>query len=834
MTSLDQLIHSTDPSAVPHGIESLLPMPEDHMGDDFFEDSMDANTTDSADTQAVDFSRNLVDELDDITLEELAIDILQKIETDKESRRPHMDMIDKVKDQINIGGETTYEAPFDGAEDVIYPIIAEAQLQFQARALPQVFPVDPAKGVVMGESNELLDEKALRIGDVINYQIQYQDRGNRKDFAQMLWWLPIVGSTFRYGRYDPIRKMNVFRFVSVEDFIVPYKTTSLEDAPHFTRQFYDSANTIRKLQRLGFYSKNVDIGDYGDVDDDDSNPVQELKDDSDGMQETADNSKKLVTEKCYDIYIDLDLPGFEDVDPDGNVTPLGVDEESSGVELPYIVTLHAASKKPLAIRFNWKQGDEMQLKRVPFAHYKYLTGPGFYGNGLPNIIGTLQEAASGVLRAIGDGLGFAMFKGGWKLKNAKMDGERVFRMGEFLDVDSDIDDINKSIKVAEFAPPPSEAFNYLELLDNKAKSMVSIQDVMTGDSNPQNAPVGTTLALIEQASKILTNQHGNLVESFTEELDIMVDLNHDHMPDNVTFMMPGKVIRAQRSDFDDSVAVQPTANPAVASFQQRMAQTQAVAQLAQEPQFAPFFRDKQFPLLRRILGDMDAPAIDEIVITEAEYQAMVQQAAQNPAPPPPEVTKANAAMTIAQAKAKEIDANIQTSQTTAIKDHMDSQSAAISAAADAKQQDIDNEHKKTDQQLAEKSMDLDYITRNKQIDAQFLGGVAPALMQTTDALATEQSSKILSDDGEGAAITPPPMTPQQKALHEQMISAAHQHAASIQSQQPPMPPQQGGAPGQPPAPPPPMPPQGMPPAQQPQVPVKQGMLAALMNKIRGK
>lgn len=796
MTSLDQLIRSSDPNAVPSGIADMLPMPEDHMPDDFF-DSEPVSDFDTQ-TEEVDFQRNLAEEIDDITLDSLAIEILEKIDIDKRARQPHLDLIERIRDQISSGNDPAFEAPFEGASDVIYPIIVEAMLQFQARAFPAVFPVNPAKGVVLGVSDEMLDEKADRIADTVNYQVEWEDKGNRTDFEQMLWWLALNGSMFRHGRHDPIYNMNKLRSVSVEDFIVPYKTTSLMDAPHFSHRFFDSPNVIRKLMRMGFY-RQVDIGDYG-TSDEENNPVQQIKDDADGMQDAGESATKLVTDECFYVYIDLELAGFEDVDASGNIIKLKDGEESSGIELPYIVTIHVPSKKILAIRFNWKQYDKLQLKRIYYAHYKFLTGPGFYGWGLPHVVGTLQDAATGIVRAIGDGLGFALFKGGWKLKDAKMAGENVFRQGEFLDVDSTIDDINKAIKVAEFAPPPAEAFSYLNALDQKAKSMASTQDVMTGDTSPQNSPVGSTLALIEQASKVQTAQHGSLVRSLSDEFEIMVGLNYDFLPESAVFKMPGKVIKAQRSDFDGAVVVQPTADPAVASFQQRMATTQAVTQVSQMPQYAPFFRNNHYDLLRRTLTDMNTPAVDEVIITPEEYQQQAQQQAQQPPPPNPDVIKANAAMTVAQAKAQEIQMNAQSAQASAAKDQADAQQAAQQAASDAQQQHIDNANKKTELQLQEKAMDMNNASQNKMIDARFIGTVSPALMQASDTLATQQDTKELTNGATGATITPPTLTPQQQQLHDAAIAAAKSHIASMGQSHPQQTPMPNGQNIQPPSP----------------------------------
>lgn len=756
--------------------------------DDIPDDFSDAPSFDSQ-SQDADFNENIAEYMDETMLDGMASELLEGIEADMDARQPWMDMIAKVKEQIGLSDESSYEEPFPGASSVTYPIIVKAQIQFQARALPEIFPNDPAKAVVIGVSNPLLEQKAERIADVINYQIQYLDKGNRKDFGKMLWWLPLTGSTFRYVYHDPIRDINMVRFVPVDDFIVPYGTTSLEDATRFTHRFIDTKNDMLKLQRMGFYLE-CPITETDNYDDDDNNPVQELRDEGDGMTQSSERTGNSSMQECYNVYCNWDLEGYEDTDDNG---------EETGIGLPYVVTIHVPSKKILAIRRNWKENDELKLRRIYYSHYKYQEGPGFYGSGLPHLIGSLQEATTGALRAFGDALAFALLPAGWKSEDAKFSGTAVFSPGSFQDVSMTVDDINKAIKVANFPAPPQQALEYIQMLDKEAQTIVSIQDIMTGDSSPQNAPVGTTLAMIEQASKIITAQHKCLYESFSDELSILADLNYDFLPDNDNFAMPGKVTEVMRSDFDGAIDVQPTADPSVSSFQMRQAIDQATLQIANIPEFKPFFKDAGYPLCRRILSNLNVPSLDEIMISPEEYQQAKIQAQQNPPPPSPDQVKAQVMQQDSQIKAQAAQATAQVTQAQMQIDQQqaqaDMQLKAQQMQIDAMKAQADADNTKMELQLKEKQMDMKNASDNKMIDARFLGTVAPQLMQTSDDLAKEQDAKIMQDDG---------IKQQQAAVQQQVGQAMQSHMD--QHMPPPSP-----------------------------VPVdKQGLLVRLMNKIRGK
>lgn len=773
---------------------------EEELPEDFFDEE-------NFDEQAEDpnFQENIAEFLDESYLDRLASELLQEVEDDETDRQPWMDMIAKIQDQLGIGDDSAYDAPFPGANTVVYPLITKAQIQFQARALPEIFPNDPVNAVVLGEETTELEAQADRVKDVMNYQIQYQDPTNKKDFRKMLWWLPLTGSTFRYVYHDALKDMNVVRFVPVENLIVPYGTTSLADAYRIAYRFKDSKNDITKLINNEFYRYvDIDTGDGKPAgDEEEDNKAQELRDASDGFTRDSDNTSTGQNQICYNIYTYRDIPGYEDTGEDGKET---------GIALPYVFTIHNDTKKILAIRRNWKQDDEYKEQRIYFSHYKYQEGPGFYGSGLPHLIGSLQEATTGALRAFGDSLAFSIMPGGFKLKTAKISGNQEIRPGAYLDVDMDIDDINKGIKSFSSNPPTPQVLQYIELLSRQAEEIVSTTDIMTGDQSPQNSPVGSTLAMIEQANKVISAQHKSLHESLSEEFRILAELNYDFLPDQDNFVIPGRVGVIMRSDFDGKIDVIPTADPSVSSFQQRQAIDQATMQLANIPEFKPFFKESGYPLLQRMLKNLSVPNIDAIIMDEQEALQAIQQQQQNP-PPNPDLIKAQVMQQDSQTKAQSAQA--------------DAQIKAQQMQFDQQMEAANKQIEMLKLQLQEKSIDMQFATNDKMIDARFLGSVAPALQQSSDAksaqivqnmheLTTQQQDQqhqmnmqrmqavaqaaTQPQPGVGEA---PPQVPDPQAVHAQMMQAQQ---ASQQPQQP----------------------------QQSQQQDKQGMLVQLMNKIRGR
>ncbi len=778
--------------------QPVMAVNEEVYPDDFFDG--EEEETFNEQTEDPDFQANLAEDMDESYLDKLASEFTNEIEDDETDRNPWMGMISNVQEQIGIGEDSNYEEPFPGCSTVVFPLFVKAQIQFTSRAMPEIFPNDPVKGLVLGSETSELKDQSERMADTMNYQYQYQDSENKEDFAKMLTWLPYTGSAFRYVSHDPLKNINTVRYVAGGDLIVPYATTSLKSAYRFSYRFKDSKNDIIKLQHAGFY-RDIDLFDgnhnrsSASDDSDSSNAVDILRDASDGMVQNSDSSVNGQDQTCYNVYTYRDLQGFEDTDESGEMT---------GIALPYVFTMHEATGKILAIRRNWKEDDEYRSQRVYFSHYQYHKGLGFYGFGLPHLLGSIQTAVTGALRAMGDSMAFSLLQGGFKLKGAKIAGDQTLKPGQYLDIDADLDDINKALKQIAYSPPSPIVIQYIELLTRIAEEIISIGDLMTGDSSPQNAPVGSTLAMIEQANKVISAQHKSLYESFSNELQIMYDLNFDFLPEEDQFVVPGKAGVIRRSDFDGKVGVRPTADPSVSSFQQRQAIDQATMQLLSIPEFKQYVKDAGYPLLVRLLGNLNVPNIDSIIISEEEFLQQQQQAAQTPPQPNPDQVKAEVMQQDSQTKAQT------------------AQSDAQIKMRELELREKEVEAKLMDLKLKEKAMDMKYATDDKMIDARYLGTVNPALQASSDALAmqniqhahegnmkqidmqhqatlqrmgaaqaAQQQASVPMQPAEGEA----PQAPDPQAMHDQMMAAQHGAQAT---------------------------------------PDKQGMLMRLMNKIRGK
>lgn len=761
------LMDAFEPS---QGIE--MDVADEDMDEDFFELDTEDDAFNEYQVTEPDFQRNLALDLADSELDVIANELLEDISDDEESRQPWMDMMETYREYLATGNDDTFDQPFPGSSTVVYPMITEAQIQFHARALPEIYPNDPVKAVIIGRETPELEAQRDRVEDTMNYQITYQDPGNRKDFSKMMWWLPITGSAFRHVFHDALYNMNKVRFVPVENLLVPYGTTCLEDAARINYRFFDTKNDLLKLMNMGFYM-HVSLEDDDVDEDDDGNAPQRIRDEYDGL--TRNGNTTRLGQTCYNVYRYYDLPGFEDVDEDG---------EPTGIALPYVFTVHARSRQILAIRRNWKEDDSHKRARIWFAHYKYQEGPGFYGAGLPHLIGALQVASTGMLRSVGDSLAFSMLQGGWKLKDAKFSGSETFAPGKFQDVDCTLDDINKSIKIAQFAPPPNMSIEYVQLLASQAQKIVSTQDILTGEQSSQNSPVGSTLAIIEQAQKVITGQHKSLYGSLSEELRILAELNYDYLPDEEEYEVIGKTGIMRRSDFDGRVDVIPTADPSVASFQQRQAIDQMCLQLSQMPQFAPFFRDNSYELLQRILKNAKVPMVDEIVYTEEEVKQKEAQKAQNPPPPPPEVIKAQSIQKDTEIRAQTAQAEVQLEA----KQHADFMAL---------------EERKL--QLEEKKVDMDTALKAEANDIK-AGTLSPLNQQALDDLMLQLTQHIQQQ------MSVPQMQMQQQPMQQQ------QQMPMPQQQQDSMPMQEElSVPQQ---------------QQQPINPEKRNILMRLMDKIR--
>ncbi len=512
-----------------------------------------------------DHSRNLIDDLDASEASDLANDIIEWVDADEEARADWMRRMEQGMELMGLNNIPMEELAFDGASSVTFPLIGEAVVQFQARAIEEVFPSEgPVKTKVVGEFTQETEEQADRIKNHMNYQILDQDRSYFWHTDQMLFYLPIVGSAFKKTYYCSVQKMVVSRFIQPEDFIVPYIASDLASSPRYTHRMWKNESEMKKLIASGF---------YGEMELTKTSIWNRDKDSVDYQDQADDRSPELShKDTMYELlecHCDLELE---------------FDQERYGVDhpLPYIVTVERETREVIGVRRNWKEQDTIRRKRIWFTHYKYLPGLGFYGFGLLHMIGSLAESTSGAIRALLDSAAFANMQGGFVSADAKLQaGDHHITPGEWKEVNMTAEELQRAFYTPPFKGPEPAMAQLLELLIDAGKSFSNSTEVMTGEAN-NNAPVGTTIALIEQSSKPLSAIHRRLHMAAAEEFKLRSELNYEFLPPEYPYKIADQESTVMRQDYDGRVDVIPISDPNIFSSTQRIAQGQALVQLANE------------------------------------------------------------------------------------------------------------------------------------------------------------------------------------------------------------------------------------------------------------
>lgn len=513
--------------------------------------------------------QNLAELLDASERVAIGNDLIEAVRQDEESRKQWKKRLLDGLEIIGVDEIPSEHSAFDGSSTVTHPAIAEAMVRFQANAMEELFPAEgPVKTKVVGESTPEREEQAIRVEDFLNYQLTESDDEYFDSTDQMTMYLPYSGSAFKKVRYDQTEGSTISRFVTAEDFIVPYDATSLKTAPRYTHKYTLTGNEISARMASGEFlsSDTLDpsgIGMMGSITDDTSKEMKDASDQLDAFRADDD-----VIYDIYEVHAEMVFDQFDK--PEG--------DEDHQVALPYVLTIEVESGEILAIRRLWKEGDVKRRKRVHFIHYKFLPGLGFYGWGYLHIIGSLGKAASGALRALLDGSATASLQGGFKSKESKVAGEFIFKPGVWKDVDMTAEDLAKSFYTPPFKEPSPALFHTLELLVNGIQNFSSTTEAMTG-AGDNKGPVGTTLALIEQGSKVYSGIHKRMHKAARFEFKLIAELNHEHMDEEYPYDVVGGDRSVFRSDFDGRVDIIPVSDPNIYSNVQRVAQAQAVLEL---------------------------------------------------------------------------------------------------------------------------------------------------------------------------------------------------------------------------------------------------------------
>lgn len=526
------------------------------------------------------------------------------VDEDEESRRGWKRRLKEGLEIIGVEEIPTEAGAFDGSSTVTHPGIAEAMVRFQANAMEELFPAEgPVKTKVVGKSDSEREEQALRVQEFMNYQLVEEDDEYFDHTDQLCMYLPYSGSAFKKVYYDQTEEMALSRFITAEDLVVPYDATSLKTCPRYTHKYKLYGNEVNSRIVSGEFLDTSQLDPQGtDVRGSVGSDDEEIEDISDNREPFR--AEEDVVYQIYECHAELIFDEFDE--------PATTEVGTHRVALPYVVTVESVSGEVLAIRRLWREDDERRKKRVHFIHYKFLPGLGFYGWGYLHIIGSLGKAASGALRALLDGSATASLQGGFKSKESRIAGEFVFTPGVWKDVDMTAEDLAKSFYTPPFKEPSPALFKTLELLVTGIQEFASTTEAMTGGGD-NKGPVGTTLALIEQGSKIYSGIHKRMHKAARFEFKLLAQLNFEHMPeDGYPFEVNGADRRIMAEDFDGRVDILPISDPNIYSNIQRVAKAQGILELIKEdPELYGLEQRRQAH--KDMLRALRAPDVDSLL-----------------------------------------------------------------------------------------------------------------------------------------------------------------------------------------------------------------------------
>jgi hypothetical protein len=510
---------------------------------------------------AENFDANLAEYMDAGDLSGLAEELVSDFDKDIMDRR---DWIKTYVDGLKLLGLNYEERtePWQGACGVFHPMLTESVVRFQSEAMMETFPaMGPVKTQIVGAINLLKEEAAARVREDMNYQLTDVMTEYRPEHEKMLWSLPLAGSAFKKVYYDPSKGRQVAVFIPAEDIVVPYGASSIEDADRVTHVMRKTENEIIKLQEAGFYA-DVDLGEPGyELDD-----IEKQKAEETGMSATQDDRYRIL-----EMHVNLDLIGFEHEDKKGRAT---------GIALPYVVTIEKTSRIILAIRRNWYEDDILHTKRQHFVHYQYIPGFGFYGYGLIHLIGGYAKSATMLIRQLVDAGTLSNLPGGLKSRGLRIKGDDTpIQPGEFRDVDVPSGSIRDNILPLPYKEPSQVLMGLFQQIVQEGRAFASSGDMNVSDMSSQ-APVGTTLALLERTLKVMTAVQARLHYAMKQEFKLLKVIIADYTPEEYDYEPEDAGRKAKKSDYD-STDVIPVSDPNAATMAQKIVTYQAVLQLAQ-------------------------------------------------------------------------------------------------------------------------------------------------------------------------------------------------------------------------------------------------------------
>ncbi len=507
---------------------------------------------------------NLADLLPDEVLEPIGNEMTQNYMDYKASRKDWEQGYIQGLDLLGFKYENRTE-PFQGASGATHPVMAEAVTQFQAQAYKELLPSDgPVRTQIIGVKNPATEQQAQRVKDFMNYLIMDQMKEYEAEFDSMLFHLPLAGSTFKKVYYDVNMGRAVSKFVPADELIVPYTATSLDDAEAIIHTIKISENELRKQQVNGFY-RDIELAPPGTVE---KNELEKKERDLEGSKKTGKNEPVYTLLECH---VNLDLEGFEEVGADGQPT---------GIKLPYIVTVEEGSRLVLSIRRNYAPDDLKKNKIQYFVHFKFLPGLGFYGFGLIHMIGGLSRTATAALRQLLDAGTLSNLPAGFKQRGVRVRDEAApIQPGEFKDVDAPGGNLRDAFFPLPYKEPSQTLLNLLGIVVQAGQRFAAIADMQVGDSN-QAAAVGTTIALLERGSRVMSAIHKRCYAAMKSEFKLLSKVVSQYLPPEYPYDVVGGARNVKQADFDDRIDVVPVADPNIFSMSQRVTLAQTQLQLA--------------------------------------------------------------------------------------------------------------------------------------------------------------------------------------------------------------------------------------------------------------
>ena len=513
-------------------------------------------------TEAEDFFANVAETIDDKALQQLASDLISEYDSDKESRKDWEDTYRNGLDLLGFKYKSTTQ-PFKGASNVTHPLLSEAVTQFQSQAYKELLPSDgPVKTKIVGLQNEEVEAQSQRVKDFMNYQIMEKMEEYTPEFDQLLFYLPLAGSAFKKIYYDSLLERAVSKFIPAEDLVVPYYATDLKDAPRITHVLKQSENDLLKKMASGFYME-VDLMKPQKKED----KIQDKYNELEGIKPVETND---YIYNVLEMHVDLDLSDY-----------ISEGEDSLGIKIPYIVTIEESTRQVLSIYRNYNKDDSKFTRKEYFAHFKFLPGLGFYGFGLIHMIGGLSRTATTALRQLLDAGTLSNLPAGFKSRGMRIrDDDQPIQPGEFRDVDAPGGNIRDQFQLLPFKEPSAILFNLLGFCVDAGRRFASIADNPVADMNSQ-APVGTTIALLERGSRVISAIHKRCYYAMKQEFKLLANVISEYLPPEYPYSVYGAERVIKLLDFDDRVDILPVADPNIFSMSQRVTLAQTQLQIAQ-------------------------------------------------------------------------------------------------------------------------------------------------------------------------------------------------------------------------------------------------------------